>query len=153
MRLASSRMHDFTVHHETEQGRNKSVKCRRTKKRPKREEKTVRLFVTHGISHRRVAFCSEMVGKDIRKLSQQNRRGRGKGAKPHKARAKYKACDPFSGRSYNMDEGKEFNDDPDASELEDYVDNETDDISTYTDFKKKPSYRRDRTPLLTTRDA
>ncbi len=94
-----------------------------------------------------------MVGKDIRKLSQQNRRGRGKGAKPHKARAKYKACDPFSGRSYNMDEGKEFNDDPDASELEDYVDNETDDISTYTDFKKKPSYRRDRTPLLTTRDA
>lgn len=89
-----------------------------------------------------------MVGKDIRKLSQHNRKDKGKSAKPHKARAKYKACDPFSGRSYNMDEGKEFNDDPDASELEDFVDNETEDISTYTNYKQKPNYRRDRISLL-----
>lgn len=84
-----------------------------------------------------------MVGKDIRKLSQQKKQRGGKGGKPHKGRAKYKACDPFSGRSYPTDEGKEYNDDPDASELEDFVDNEEDDLTSYSNYKSKPSYRRD----------
>lgn len=84
-----------------------------------------------------------MVGKDIRKLSQQKKQRSRKGGNPHKGRAKYKACDPFSGRSYPTDEGKEYNDDPDASELEDFMDNEEEDLTSYSNYKSKPSYRRD----------
>ena len=36
----------------------------------------------------------------------------------------------------------EFNLDPDKEELEDYVDNEEDNTTTYSSFKDKPSYRR-----------
>ena len=88
-----------------------------------------------------------MVGKDIRKLTQhktiKKQRNVNKGkTKPHKSRPALKACDPFSGRSYKEKDESEFNLDPDKEELEDYVDNEEDNTTTYSSFKDKPNYRR-----------
>ena len=85
-----------------------------------------------------------MVGKDIRKLTQKKKVGKGKGrkTKQHKARPALKACDPFSGRSYKQKDESEFNLDPDKEELEGYVDKEEDNVNTYSSFKEKPKYRR-----------
>lgn len=90
-----------------------------------------------------------MVGKDIRKLSQNRKGGKVKGgkakggkAKQHKSRPALKACDPFSGRSYREKDESEFNLDPEKEELDGYVDNEEEDTTNYSTFKEKPSYRR-----------
>lgn len=60
-----------------------------------------------------------------------------------KSRARLKACDPFSGKHYDLETKEEVNLEPDHSEMEDYVDKVNDDINTYTSFKEKPKYRRD----------
>ena len=85
-----------------------------------------------------------MVGKDIRKLTQKQKAGKGKGrsTKQHKGRPALKACDPFSGRSYKGKDESEFNLDPDKEELEGYEDKEEEDVNNYSSFREKPNYRR-----------
>lgn len=87
-----------------------------------------------------------MVGKDIRKLSI-NKKGRTKDKKgrkeKHRGRPRYKACDPFSGRTYKTEDPDTVNLEPNESELDlssDHLDEET---TTYKSYREKPKYRRD----------
>ena len=63
-------------------------------------------------------------------------------SKSHKSRPRFKACDPFSGRSYPQPDESKFDFDPDSSELEDAIPERTEGKITYLDISKKPSYRR-----------
>lgn len=89
-----------------------------------------------------------MVGKDIRKLSMQKnaaKRRKQQRKEKHRGRPRYKACDPFSGRSYKEEDPDTVNLEPDASELEFDSDKVNDEINTYKSYKEKPKYRRDST--------
>lgn len=103
------------------------------------EQKPQKSFVVH-------CFDFQMVGKDIRKLSMlKNASKKRKQARKekHRGRPRYKACDPFSGRSYQEEDPDTVNLEPDASELDSGSDEVNDEITTYKSYKEKPKYRRD----------
>lgn len=61
----------------------------------------------------------------------------------HRGRPRYKACDPFSGRSYQEEDPDTMNLEPDANELDSGSDHVVEEIDTYKTYKEKPKYRRD----------